>query len=155
MNHHCTRTTPKSWFPHGMENLENWENIFKSGNFTQKYWKSEGIAGKRGNFTQNTGKGGNFSQFFIFLWFVIEVYWLNRFLYLLNSWNKTLKKILEKSGNLSVRKCGNHGYFKMNNLYGIKYSFWSYNWILCRTFWGEFKTVHHCTRSTRRCTSAS
>ena len=45
---------------------------------------------------------------------------LNRFLYLLNSLNKTLKKILENGkkileksgknqGNLSVRKCGNHG----------------------------------------------
>ena len=58
---------------------------FQVWEFYPKYWKSEGIAGKRGNFTQNTGKGGNFSQFFIFLWFVIEVYWLNRFLYLLNS----------------------------------------------------------------------
>ena len=87
----------------------------KSGGFTPKYWKIEGILPKI------LEKLGNVSQF-LFLFFsdfLIEIYLLNRFLYLLNSLNKTLKiilengkKILEKSGktqgNLSVRKCGNH-----------------------------------------------
>ena len=46
----------------------------------------------------------------------MEVYLLNKFLYFLNSLNKTLKKYWnmerkywESRGNLSVRKCGNHG----------------------------------------------
>ena len=102
-----------SWFSHGLENLEN-GNTFssqrkvgisnrleKSGNFTKntgkvrgshpKYWKTEGILTR---------------FYFIFsLIFLIEMYLLDRFFYLLNSLNKTLKnilenikKILEKSG---------------------------------------------------------
>ena len=40
------------WFPHGLENLEKWENFVQSG-------KSRGILNrleKLGNFAQNTGK---------------------------------------------------------------------------------------------------
>ena len=47
-------TTYFLWFPHGLEILEKWENIFQSGNFEQtgkvekfypQCWKSEGILG--------------------------------------------------------------------------------------------------------------
>ena len=75
--------------------------------FYPKYWKSKDFLTS--------------FYFYFFSDFLIEVYLLNRFLYLLNSLNKTLKllengkKILEKSekshGNLSVQKCGNqHGH---------------------------------------------
>ena len=45
--------TTRTWFPHGLENLEKWENIFQSGKksgdfektgkvreFYSKYWKN-------------------------------------------------------------------------------------------------------------------
>ena len=31
----CSTFQGLSWFPHGLENLEKWENIFQSGNFEQ------------------------------------------------------------------------------------------------------------------------
>ena len=76
-----------TWFPRGLENQEKWENFFQSGNFEQtgrvefypKYWKSEGFL-------------AIFLFLFFFLSLLIEVYLLNRFWYLLNSLNKTLKK---------------------------------------------------------------
>ena len=65
-----------------------------------KYWKSE----------------ENLAIFFYFPWFFNWSIFVNNFLYLLNSLNKT-PKILENGkqntgksqGNLWVRKCGNHG----------------------------------------------
>ena len=66
-----------------------WENIFQSG-------KSQGILNrleKSGNCTQNTRKLREvFIYYFFFSNFLIEVYLLNRVLYLLNSFNETLKK---------------------------------------------------------------
>ena len=46
--------------------------------------------------------------FYFFLDFLIDMYLLNRFLNLLKSLNKTLKKAKywKSEGNLSVRKCG-------------------------------------------------
>ena len=41
-------------FPHGLENLEKWENVFQSGNFEQ--------TGRVKNFTQNNGKMVEFNQ---------------------------------------------------------------------------------------------
>ena len=115
------------FFLHGLDNLKRWEDFFQPG-------KSRGILNrleKFGNFTQNTGKIRKFplkcwkyeeilANFYLnfFSDFLIEVYLLNRFLYLLSSLNKTEKilengkKILEKSGTLLVRKCGNHDYAK-------------------------------------------
>ena len=69
------------WFPPGLEireNLEKWEGIFQSG-------KSQGILSrleKSGNFTQNTGK-------------------------IRTNYTGKLKRILEKSGNLSARNSEN------------------------------------------------
>ena len=94
--------TSMSWFPHGLENMEKWENFLsrleKSGNFTQntgenrefdpKYWKSEEIL----------------ASFFSLL---IEVYLLNKFLYLLSSLNRTLKntgKLKEHTEKVRDRK---------------------------------------------------
>ena len=97
----------------------------------EKTFSSQGILNrleKSGNFTQNTGKIREFYPkywkseeilagfyFYFFSDFLIEVYLLNRFLYLLNSLNKTLKKYWrmerkswKNQGNSSVRKCGNH-----------------------------------------------
>ena len=69
------------------------EKTFSSFQFYPKYWKNEEILA---------------SSYFSFD-FLIEVY-------LLNSLNKTLKKYWKmerkywkSQGNLSVRKCGNHG----------------------------------------------
>ena len=62
-------------------------------------WKSQGILPKVlekcGNFTKNTGKvKGILASFYFYFFsdFLIEVYLLNRLLYLVNSLNKTLKK---------------------------------------------------------------
>ena len=57
----------KSWFPHGLENLEN-ENFFQSG-------KSQGISPKI------LGNEGIIVVFFSLSQTLIEVYLLNRFLY--------------------------------------------------------------------------
>ena len=70
-----------------------------SGNFEQT---GKVRVEKSGNFTQNTGKVREFQPVYIFIFFFdfsIEVYLLNRFLYLLNSLNKMLKKYwkMEKS----------------------------------------------------------
>ena len=54
-----------SWFPHGLENLETWENIFQLG-------KSQGILNrleKSGNFTKNTGKVREFYSVFILFFY--------------------------------------------------------------------------------------
>ena len=52
----------------------------------REFWKDWQILEKWDNFTQNTGKWWNFSQFFLlfFPWFSIEVYLLNKSLYLFN-----------------------------------------------------------------------
>ena len=68
--------------------------IWKNG----KTFSSQGILNrleKSGDFTQNTGKVRPVFVF-IFRRFLIEVYLLNGFLCLLNSLNKTLKKITGK-----------------------------------------------------------
>ena len=63
-----------------------------------KTFSSQGILirlEKSGKFTQNAGKVRKFKRvliFIFFLWTLFEVNLLNRFLYLLNSSNKTLKK---------------------------------------------------------------
>ena len=96
----CTR-----WFPRGLQK----EKTFSTGSGILPK-----VLEKRGNFTQNTGKVRQFYPkywkseaiwaSFYFKFFsdlLIEVYLLNRFLYLLKSLNKTLqnrRKILEKSG---------------------------------------------------------
>ena len=62
----------------------------------------------------NNGKTSS-SYVYVFSNYLIEVYLLNRFLYLLNSLNKILKntdngkKIWKSRGILSVRKCEKHG----------------------------------------------
>ena len=76
---------------HIKENLEKWGNVFQPGEsqgifeqtgkvreFYPKYWKNEEILAS--------------FYFYFFSYLLIEVYLLNRFLYLLNSFNKTLKK---------------------------------------------------------------
>ena len=112
LRHTCHGTT------HPLENLEKWEYIFqsgkgqgilnipeKSGNFTPKYWKSQAITS---NFIQNTGKWEISSQFYFY--YFADFNWcicLNRFLYLLNSWIKTLKntgKWKKKKNTGKVRK---------------------------------------------------
>ena len=106
---------------------------------TYKNWKtffSQGILNRleeSGNFMQNTGKMRTFYSkywknegiwanfYFIFsLKFLFEVYLQNKVqIYLLNSLNKTLEKILKNQknilekpwksqANLSVQKCWNH-----------------------------------------------
>ena len=57
----------------------------------------------------------DFDQFLLFFSeFLFEMHLLDNLLYLLNSFNKTLKiekytgKVGENQGNLSVQKCGNH-----------------------------------------------
>ena len=77
-----TRVLLYLWFPHGLENLEKWENfqseksqgilsrLEKSGNFIQKYWKNEGILSKilenEGILSKILEKWGHFSQFLFF-----------------------------------------------------------------------------------------
>ena len=64
---------------------------------------------KSGNFTQNTRKVKNFSKFYFFFDFLIELYLLHMYLCLLNSLNKTLEKYLKwnncwkSRGNLSEK----------------------------------------------------
>ena len=59
-------------------------------------------------FTQNTGKKQFYSVIIIFLLILIEIYFLNKFLNLLNSLNKTLKstrkwkQLLENSGKKEI-----------------------------------------------------
>ena len=107
--------------------------IYHGSHMDWKTWKkgktfSQGILNrlqKSGNFTQNTGKMGQFYPkyqksediyFYFFSEFFIEVYLLKKILYLLNSSNITLKKYWKmerkywkSQGNLSVQKC-NHVY---------------------------------------------
>ena len=49
-------------------------------------------------------KSGNFSQFLFFFDFLIELHLLNRFLYLVNSLNKTLKKMLENGKKGTMKR---------------------------------------------------
>ena len=63
------------------EKSGNFEQTGKVREFYPKYWKSEEILAS--------------FYFYFFSDFLIEVYLLNRFLYFLNSLNKTLKKSLE------------------------------------------------------------
>ena len=79
------------WFPHGLEKLGN----------LQKSGKSQGILP---NILENEGILANF--YFIFSpKFLFEVYLLNKFLYLLNSLNKTLKN----TGKLKKKYTGKVG----------------------------------------------
>ena len=70
------------------EKSGNFQKTGKVREFYPKYWKNEGILLKI------LEKLGNFSQFLLdfFPEFLFEVYMLSKFLYLLNSLNKTLKK---------------------------------------------------------------
>ena len=87
-----------------------WESFFQSGNFEQT--GNNGVILHR--LLENEDILASF-YFDFFSDFLIEVYLLNRFLYLLNLSNKTLRKYWKMGGkywknhgHLSVRKCGNH-----------------------------------------------
>ena len=69
--------------------MENFEQIGKVMEFYLKYWKNEGILDKM------LEKLGHFNQSLFFSDLLIQVYLLNRFLYLLNSLNKALEKVGE------------------------------------------------------------
>ena len=116
--------------------------------------KSQTILNKlemSGNFTQNTGKIGEFypkywkvrkfSQFLLLFFsdFFIWSVFVNRCLYLLNSLNKTLKKYwnMERKywksrGNLWVWKCGNYecssSYLFDKIRRGLHKLFYDYKW---------------------------
>ena len=69
----ATGTPVWTWFPHRLENLETWENIFQSGNseytgkvreFYTKYWKSWW------NLHKLLEKSENFRQLLYFLFFM-------------------------------------------------------------------------------------
>ena len=83
------------------ETWKKWESIFreKSGNFeeTGKVGILPKILEKWGNFTENTGKVKKFQPVITYIFFskfLIQVYSLNRFLYLLNSLNKYVGTII-------------------------------------------------------------
>ena len=78
------------------EKSGNFEQTGKVREFYPKYWENEGILPKI------LEKWGNFSHFLflIFLDFSIEMYLLNRFLYLLNSLDKTLENGNKNTGKV-------------------------------------------------------
>ena len=95
-----------SWILHGSYHgshmdWKTWKNgkTFSSQGKVREFWTDWKRQGILPNILE---KSGNFSQFLflVFLWFfLIEVYLLNRILYLLNPLNETLKKILEMEKN--------------------------------------------------------
>ena len=95
--------------PYGLEIEKTFSSQGKSENFEQ--------TGKSGNFTQNTGTMKEFypkywksedivASFYFYFYsdFLIEVYLINKFLCLLNSSNKTLKKKILENGKKKVRE---------------------------------------------------
>ena len=83
----------------------NFEQTGKVRGFLPKILENEGI------FTKLLEKWGHFSQ----ILFIIEVYLFNRFLYLLNSLNETLKKYWKWKENTGIvrEKLGKFGSLKM------------------------------------------
>ena len=90
------------------EKSGNFEQTEKVREFWAKYWKNEGILPKI------LGKLGTFSQF-LFLFFLklfnwsVCVKYIFVFVKLSNKYWKMERKYWKSQGNLSVRKCGNHG----------------------------------------------